>query len=181
MLDHVDEQDDRAIAGLSGDIPVALIDRRTLSSLHRLGAASPLAGAEPVYAPEEAKPTRPAIHPLARKATENLAAARLLLQQGSSGPALDLLLGALLAAAALRTGRNDAPTPQQAGVWLYGEALPSGQIDPADAAVLMQALALAQAGDGVPEALLGGMLSNAETFIQASLPDNPAKPDIENS
>ncbi|AGA33388.1 SNF2-related protein [Thioalkalivibrio nitratireducens DSM 14787] len=175
VLDHVDEQDDRAIAGLSGDIPVALIDRRTLSSLHRLGAASPLAGAEPVYAPEEAKPARPAVHPLARKATENLAAARLLLQQGSAGPALDLLLGALLAAAALRTGRNDAPTPQQAGVWLYGEALPSGQIDPTDAAVLMQALALAQAGDSVPEALLGGMLIAAETFIQSSLSGSGTK------
>nr|WP_296752134.1 DEAD/DEAH box helicase [Thioalkalivibrio sp.] len=175
VLDSVDEQDDRAVAGLSGDIPVALIDRRTLNSLHRLGAASPLAGAEPVYAPAEAAPARPAIHPLARKATENLAAARLLLQQGSAGPALDLLLGALLAAAALRTGRSEAPTPQQAGVWIYGEALPAGLIDPADAAVLMQSLALAQAGDSVPEALLGGMLSAAETFIQASLPDPGAE------
>ncbi len=170
VLDRVDEEDDRAIQRLSGDIPVALIDRRTLASLNRLGAASPLAGAEPIYLPTETEPPPHAIHPLARKAADNLAAAQLLLRQGSSGPALDLLLGALLAAAALRAGRAEAPAPQQAGVWLYGEALPAGQIDPADAGVLMQAFALAQAGDSVPETLLGGMLGAAEAFIHASLP-----------
>ena len=53
VLDRVDEEDDRAIQSVSGDIPVALIDRRALASLNRLGAASPLAGAEPVYLPTD--------------------------------------------------------------------------------------------------------------------------------
>ena len=171
VLDRVDDDDDRALAGLSGEIPVALIDRRTLASLRRLGAASPLAGAEPVYEPHEPESPQPRLNPLARKANDNLAAARLLLQRESApGPALDLLLGALLAAAALRAGRSQAPTPQQAGVWLYGEALPAGQIDSAGAAVIMQALALAQAGDNVPESLLSAILSAAEAFIQDHVP-----------
>lgn len=176
VLDRVDEADDRAMQSLSGDIPVALIDRRTLASLNRLGAASPLAGAEPIRQPAQTEPPQPAIHPLARKASDNLAAAQLLLRQGSSGPVLELLLGGLLAAAALRAGRDEAPAPQQAGVWLFGEVLPAGQIDPADAGVLMQALALAQAGDAVPEALLGGLLRAAEAFIHGSLPASMMDP-----
>lgn len=49
VLDRVDEDDDRTMQSLSGDMSVALIDRRTLASLHRLGAASPLAGVEPSF------------------------------------------------------------------------------------------------------------------------------------
>ncbi len=51
-----------------------------------------------------AGPSRPRlqVHPLARKAAEKLEAASLLAQQGCPGPALELLLGALLAAAARR-------------------------------------------------------------------------------
>lgn len=168
VLDRVDDADDQLVEDLADGIPVALIDRRTLVSLNRLGSASPLADAQPIALPAKTSP-QPMLSPLAQKATDNLAAARLLLQQRSSGPALDLLLGALLAAAAVRTGRTDAPTPQQLGVWLYGDALPAGQIDTAAAGVLMQALALSQARDSVPESLLDAMLRDAEAFIQASL------------
>ncbi|AGA33383.1 hypothetical protein TVNIR_1721 [Thioalkalivibrio nitratireducens DSM 14787] len=39
VLDRVDEQDDRSVQPLSGNIPVALIDRSTLASLPGSGAA----------------------------------------------------------------------------------------------------------------------------------------------
>jgi hypothetical protein len=164
VLDRVNEHDDAAIEGLSNTVPVALIDRRTLASLGRLGAASPIADAEPVYEPGTAPPTSTE-HPLCRKARENLEAARLLTQQACPAPALDLLLAALLAAGARRAGRGEPPTPQQAGIWLYGEALPAGLLEPQDAALLMRAIALAQGADAVPEPLLSGLVDDAADFI----------------
>ena len=164
VLDRVDEHDDAAIEGLSNTVPVALIDRRTLASLGRLGAASPIADAEPVYEPGTAPPTSTE-HPLCRKARENLEAARLLTLQACPAPALDLLLAALLAAGARRAGRGEPPTPQQAGIWLYGEALAAGQLEPQDAALLMRAIALAQGADAVPEPLLSGLVDDAADFI----------------
>jgi hypothetical protein len=151
-------------------VPIALIDRRTLASLSRLGSASPLAGADPIVSPEAAAEDEPAVHPLALKARENLTAARLLIQQACPGAALDLLLGALLASAALRAGRDTAPAINEAGIWLYGEALPSQALDQADAALLMRAIALAQAGSGVPEPLLTALEEDTATFVEQAEP-----------
>ena len=170
VLDRVDEHDDTAVEGLSDAVPVALIDRRTLVSLGRLGAASPIADAEPVYEPDTSPPARTE-HPLSRKALENLEAARLLTQQACPAPALDLLLAALLAAAARRAGRSEPPTPQQAGIWLYGEALPAGLLEPQEAALLMRAIALAQGADAIPEPLLNGLVEDAADFIDRVVAD----------
>ncbi|MFO8003219.1 MAG: helicase, partial [Thioalkalivibrio sp.] len=170
VLDQVDARDDEAIEALAAEIPVALIDQRTLRSLNRLGSASPLAGAESVYATLSTNDDQESESPLARKAVRNLEAARLLLQQSCPAPALDLLLDAMLAAAALLAGRADPPTVQQAGVWLYGEALPTGRISPAHAGLLMQAIALAQAGDTIPADLLHPLLDDAQALIHSATP-----------
>ncbi|AGA91903.1 DNA/RNA helicase, superfamily II, SNF2 family [Thioflavicoccus mobilis 8321] len=170
VLDRVDDGDEAVVDDLSEGVPTALIDRRTLASLGRLGAASPIAAAEPVYEPAEIPGDDLAVaaeHPLSRKAREGLEAARLLIQQSCPGPALDLLLGALLAAAARRAGRDEPPTPQQAGIWLYGEALPEGRLGPDDAALLMRALALAQGAAAIPEPLLTALADAAAAFIEA--------------
>ncbi len=166
VLDHVGDDDDARLDALAGEVPVALIDRRTLASLDRLGAASPITGAEPVYAPAQAD-AAPTEHPLDAKARANLDAARLLIQQGCPGPALDLLIGALLAAAARRAERDQPPTPAEAAIWLYGEALPSGRLQADDAALLMRAIALAQGGDAVPEPLLTALADDSARFIGA--------------
>ena len=166
MLDVVNAADDAAIEELARDIPVALMDRRTQLSLSRLGAASPLAGAEPIVEP--AQPESASEHPLARKARGHLEAAGLLIQQGCPGPALELLLGALLAAAALKSGRDEPPGVREAGVWIYGEALPSQSLDADDALLLMRAIALHQAGNDVPEPLLQELARDAAGFIEKS-------------
>ncbi len=111
VLDQVNDNDDAIADGLSERVPVALIDRRTLASLSRLGDASPVADAEPVYAVDGTEPPPESEPPLLRKAREGLEAARLLIQQRCPGPALDLMLSALLAAAALRAGQADAAQP----------------------------------------------------------------------
>jgi len=169
VLDRVADADDGVVDGLAADIPVALIDRRTLASLNRLGAASPLADAEPVYEASATIPADVVEHPLSRRAKEGLAGARVLLQQGCPGPAVDLLQGALLAAAARRAGRAAPVSAQQAGIWLYSEALPAGQLNESDAAVLMRAIALGQAAEGAPEALLNALAEDASQAIDAWL------------
>jgi hypothetical protein len=166
ILDEVSAADDDAIEDLARDIPIALMDRRTQISLSRLGAASPLADAEPIL--ESAQPESPAEHPLARKARGHLEASSLLIQQGCPGPALELLLGALLASAALKSGREEPPGVREAGVWIYGEALPAETLDADDAALLMRAIALHQAGNDVPEVLLRELARDAASFIEKS-------------
>jgi superfamily II DNA or RNA helicase len=170
VLDHTDEAADRLAQQISDRVPIALIDRRTLAGLRRLGAASPAAEGETLYASASAT-AAPDRHPLARQAESKLEAARLLLAQTQAGtplggPATDLLLGALLCAAALLAGRDQPPEPREAGIWLYAEAIPRGAIEPPDAALVMRAIALAQGGDSVPPALLQDLASDAATFIR---------------
>ena len=172
VLDRVDEADDEAAAALSDSVPIALIDRRTLQSLQRLQDASPLAGAEELELPAPTgEPPVPAEPPLLRRSRESLEAARLLIDQGCPGPACELLLGALLNAAAHRCGADQPPAAREAAVWLYGEALPSGQLQGEDAMLITRAQALSQAADAIPPALLAGLAADAAAFLAgASLP-----------
>jgi len=168
VLDQVNDKDDAIADGLSERVPVALIDRRTLASLSRLGDASPVAEAESVYAVDGTDAAAESEPLLLRKAREGLEAARLLIQQRCPGPALDLMLSALLASAALRAGQADPPNPSRAGIWLYGEVLPAGLLQHQDAALLMRAIALGQGADAVPDSMLTALADDAAVFIAAT-------------
>lgn len=163
VLDSVNDDDEaRATARTSG-IPIALIDRRTLAGLERLGAASPVAGARSLYeAPPEPAAATP---PLARHARLKLEAATVLLAQDCPAAAGEMLLGALLCACALRCGLDAPPEPAKAAVWLYVEALPSGRIGPEDAALVTRALALVQPGEDTPAKLIAGLAEDVGRFV----------------
>ncbi len=164
VLDRVDADADRLAAAISGRVPVALIDPRTLSGLRRLGAASPVAQSRPLFEPTIETPV--AKEPrLLSQARERLHGAEVLIQQACPGPAIDLLLGALLACAALRAEQETAPTPQQAGIWLYSEALPKGILTPDEAGLLMRALALSQGGESVPDPLVRDLAADVARFV----------------
>jgi superfamily II DNA or RNA helicase len=165
VLDRVDEAADEVAASLSGSVPVALIDPRTLAGLRRLGAASPVAEGRTLFEAEPAEIARREPLLLIR-AREQLRGAELLVGQGCPAPALDLLLSALLASAALRTGAETPPTAAEAGIWLYREALPKGALTQDDAGLVMRAIVLAQGGDGVPEPLLRGLAADVSAFVQ---------------
>jgi len=79
-----------------------------------------------------------------RRARQKLEAAEVLLRQEHPAPASELL-GILLCASALRSGAKVPPESYTAGVWLYANALPSGKLQSDDAALIMRAVALAQA------------------------------------
>ncbi|WP_242467420.1 DEAD/DEAH box helicase [Thiocapsa imhoffii] len=170
VMDRVEESDDAVASRLSSRVPIALIDRRTLDALSRLGGVSPLADADALYdqVEEGADVSAPSEAPLMRKARDGLGAARLLIQQGCPGPALDLIVAALLSTAACRAGLAHPPSPAQAAVWLYGEALPAGLLEPSEGALLMRAIGLAQARDAVPESMLQGLAEDAAGFLDAA-------------
>jgi superfamily II DNA or RNA helicase len=165
VMDQVDEAADRTAAGLSDQVPVALIDPRTLGGLRRLGTASPVAEARTLF--EAAAGAQPPHEPrLLRQAREKLEGAEVLIRQACPAPAMDLLLAALLAAAAQRAGQEIPPAPAQAGVWLYGEALPKGALDQEQAGLVMRAMALAQGGAAVPEPLIQGLAADVGAFVR---------------
>jgi superfamily II DNA or RNA helicase len=169
VLDAVDDADDERAAAISDEVPIALIDRRTLRGLQRLGAAAPTANAEALYeAPSAQQPADPPEGLLLRRARQKLEAAEVLLRQDCVGPAAELLHGALLNAAALRCGRDEPPEPAKTAVWLYAEALPSGQLQSDDATLIMRAQTLAQADESIPPGLLAALAADVARFLANS-------------
>jgi hypothetical protein len=147
-------------------MPVALLDLFAVKGLARLGNAPPLAGACSYYDAAETA-TKAGKSRLAMQAEEKLRAARLLIDQQLAGSATELLLAALLAAAADRAGLGATIDPRQAGIWLYGEALPKQIITMEESTLLMRAISLAQ-GDAIPEEMVRALASDAEIFLMGS-------------
>jgi hypothetical protein len=172
-MDRVDEAADRLATELteriaeefSLEVPLALVDPLTLRSLQRLGGASPVQEGELYYTAQRDGHSAESV--LRLQAKEHLAAAELLLAQSRSRPALDLLNTALLVSAAARGGQSRAPTAEQAGVWLFSEALPQGWLDEGQAALIMRGLSLSQAS-ALPDALLASLLEDSRDFVHAT-------------
>ncbi|MFH7320887.1 SNF2-related protein [Desulfurivibrio sp. D14AmB] len=165
VIDRVEPDDDRLAARLSATVAVALLDRLAVQGLARLGAASPLAAA-PSYYDATPEPTGSGRSLLALRAAEKLRAARLLLDQQLTESAAELLLAALLAAAADRAGRAIPIEPREVGVWVYGEALPRGVLSQEEGTLLMRAASFAQSG-AVPPELVHGLAAEVEAFVGA--------------
>jgi hypothetical protein len=144
------------------EVPVALVDPLTLKSLQRLGSASPVQEGETYYTAESDSRSSESV--LLKQANEHFTAAELLLEQSRKGPALELLNTALLATAAARGGQSRAPTSEQAGVWLFSEALPQGWLDQDQAALIMRGLSLAQASE-LPGALMASLMEDSRGFV----------------
>ncbi|HID03978.1 MAG TPA: DEAD/DEAH box helicase, partial [Desulfobacterales bacterium] len=164
VLDQVTAEDDQIAENLSEAIPVAIIDMRTLAGLARLGGGAPVAGQQILYNGAEEETDEQAPSRLQLLALEKLKAATVLIDQSCSGVALDLLVSSLLAMASDQAKLKTAVTPQDAGVWIYSEALPKGFLTQDDAALIMRALALSQS-PSVPEDMVNGLCLDVELFI----------------
>jgi hypothetical protein len=159
----VDSGGESLAVELSEKVPVALIDVFALKSLNRLGASSPLADAETVYTPGDQHPEDKRSG-FAIQAAEKLAAAQVLLDQNMGSPAVELLVSALLAKAADLAGLERIKTPVEAGVWIYGEALPKGLLTNDDAVLIMRAISLNQA-DSIPQDLIESLINDVTAFV----------------
>jgi len=164
ILDKVTAEDDRMAAGLSDNVPVAVIDQRTLSSLARLGTASPVADSVTYYDAAETREDSEKVPRLTALAGEKFKAARILVDQQCPDAAVELLLSALLAAASGRADLDNSIFVQDAGVWIYGEALPKGILNQDEAALIMRGITLAQS-PAVPQPLINQLMDDAEPFI----------------
>lgn len=166
VLDEVTAEDDQVAEKLSETLPVAIIDMRTLTGLARLGGSSPVAEQQILYNGAEQGTDESTVSGLQLLAAEKFKAATVLIDQDCAGVALDLLLSALLAKASDQAQLTSAVTIQDAGVWLYSEALPKGLLTQDDAALIMRALALTQSSS-VPENMVNDLCLDVEIFISA--------------
>lgn len=165
VVDRVDGAAAQTAERLSETVPVALVDSLTLNGLQRLGEAFPFAGASVHYdAADQPIASGPSL--LQTQAREKLRAAELLVEQNCHGPAVELLVSAMLAAAADLASQSRAPSAQEAGVWLHSEILPKGLLGEGQAACLLRALALAQAPE-LPETLVHSLMEDARGLVAA--------------
>jgi superfamily II DNA or RNA helicase len=168
VLDQVDDEADQVAARLSaGFIPVAVIDLRAMKGLTRLGAGSPVDSGLTYFAAAEDRANRQPAR-LMVMAREKLQAARLLVAQQLPNPALELLLSALLAAAAELTGQANPVAHKEAGVWLYGEVMPKNLLSQAATDLLSKTISLSQCPT-LPEQLLAELLRDTEAFLNGEL------------
>jgi hypothetical protein len=164
VIDRVDAEADGVAVRLSGMVPVAVIDRCTLNGLSRLGAASPVAASHTYY-DASLHADKGGMSRLAALAAEKLQGARVLMEQHCHNSAVELILSSLLAAAADRAGLEQPVTAREAGVWIYGEALPKGILNQEEVGLIMRGITLAQS-QSVPESLITGLLDDVELFVQ---------------
>jgi superfamily II DNA or RNA helicase len=164
VLDRVTEADEALAERLSTEVPVAVIEPRTLRSLQRIGAGG-VTGEARTYL-EAWPPGSAGVPRLLALARDRLAAAELLVGQGAGAPAVELLATALLAGAAHRAGLERPPQAEEAVVWVHGEAVPRGWLGLEDAGLVTRALALRLAPE-VPAALVAGLLADAQGFLAA--------------
>ena len=165
VLDRVDAADDHLAEQLSRHVPVALVDRLALKGLQRLGKDSPLAGAHTFFE-TKAGAEDAAISRMSGEAREKVRAARLLFDQQLLDSALEMVLAALLCAAADKAGREVPIKRDELGVWAYAEALPQGLLDQNQIGLLLRALSFVQGGKA-PGDLVCGLLDDAESFVTA--------------
>jgi len=156
VVDVVDPAAEKAVAGLGTEFPVEVVDRRTAAALSRLGALS----GRSVDLP--AAPSGPP--PLLGLARRKLDAGELMVEQGFTAEAAELMTMAMLAAASHRAGLDAPIAAEGVAVWAYGEAVPRGRCSADDAAALTRAAALARAPE-VPDPLLQLVAADARRLV----------------
>jgi len=167
VLDQVRAPDQARAGLLSAVVPVALMDRATLGGLTRLGQASPVAGLQTIFDADADKGAGAQTgNPLLAAVRRKLAAAPLLLDQGHVTQAVELLLGALLESAAILAGQPQAPSSEEAAVWLYQQALPQGWLSAEQGNLLLRVQGLARA-EALPETLARDLLADVQEFAGA--------------
>jgi hypothetical protein len=123
------------------------------AALTAFGEASPLAGAEQLFASPSTSTDSPEV---ARRqqalaaAERKLAAARILLGAGQPGEALALVHGALCWCCRAAGERDPGDDPAALLLAVYGELVPGRALTPADAHALARAGELARAFSGSP-------------------------------
>jgi len=140
------------------DVPVAVIDSRTLAGLQRLGAASPVAESRLLFEPEVQ--SQKELSPLFKSAEAKLRSAEILLEQQVTAGVMDLLASSMVAMAAANAGLSQIPAADKVVLWLYSEALPRQLLTQDQVMAIVRAFSLSQ-NQEVPINLIEQSLADA--------------------
>jgi hypothetical protein len=155
---HSDTDEDSAKYLSEPDVPVVVIDSRTLAGLQRLGTASPVAELRLLFEPEVQ--SRKTINPLFESAEAKLRSAEILLGQQSAAGVMDLLASSMLTMAAAIAGLTQVPASDKAAIWLYSEVLPQQLLTQEQVVAIVRTLSLSQ-NQSVPVNLIEQSLADA--------------------
>ncbi len=159
VVDQQSDHDENFARHLSEpDVPVVVIDSRTLTGLQRLGVASPVAESQLLFEPEVKD--QKTINPLVNVAEAKLRSAEILLEQQSTAGVMDLLASSMLTTAAAMAGLSQVPASDTAVIWLYSEVLPQQLLTQEQVAAIVRALSLSQ-NQVVPLNLIEQSLADA--------------------
>ncbi len=166
VVNQLNDADEESAHYLSEpDLPVVVIDSRTLAGLQRLGAASPVAESLLLFEPEAKE--KQTINPLLKSAEAKLRSAEILLEQQSTAGVMDLLASSMLAMAGAIAGLTQIPATDTAAVWLYSEVLPQQLLTQEQVASIVRALSLSQ-NQGLPVNLIEQSLSDARLLCSTA-------------
>jgi len=167
VVNILDDKDEQISETLSENIPVVIIDHRTMKGLLRLGQGSPVANATVLFDVNnvnEESLTKPAESPLIELARRKLRSAEILIEQQCYSDAMGLLGASMLNRVAGKADLSQAPAPEQSSVWLYGEAMPQGIVNNEQVTAILRAMSLTQA-QTIPETLLYEVLEDARSLV----------------
>ncbi|MDD1641465.1 MAG: SNF2-related protein, partial [Methylococcaceae bacterium] len=159
VVDQQSDTDEDSAKYLSEpDVPVVVIDSRTLAGLQRLGTASPVAESRLLF--ESEVQSRKTINPLIESAEAKLRSAEILLGQQSTAGVMDLLASSMLTMAAAIAGLPKVPAADTAAIWLYSEVLPQQLLTQEQVVAIVRTLSLSQ-NQSVPVNLIEQSLADA--------------------
>ncbi len=162
-VNRVEAGDDDLSQQLSADeLPVVVIEAKTLTNLQRLGAASPIAEAKIVF--EAQTQQQGAKNPLLKMAQDKLRSATLLAEQQCFAGVMEILASVMLATAAIASGKSQPPALDKAAIWLYSDILPQQLMTAEQIASIVKVVSLSQTVD-VPEELVQQALADTQALL----------------
>jgi hypothetical protein len=161
VVNQVAQNDDVVAQELSeAELPVVIIDARTLSSLQRLGASSPVADAKILVEEENQQDET---NPLVKIALDKLRSAEVLVNQQCYAGVMDILATTMLTVATYASDQKQIPTLEKATVWLYSDILPKQIMTVEQVGAIVRVISLSQNID-VPETLIEQALSDTQSL-----------------
>ena len=166
VVNQPNDADEESAQALSEpDVPVVVIDSRTLAGLQRLGAASPVAESRLLFEPDVKN--QQTQNPLFKLAEAKLRSAEILLEQQSTAGVMDLLASSLLANASAIAGLRHVPAADTAVLWLYSDVLPQQLLTQEQVTAIVRALSLSQ-NQAVPVNLIEQSLADARLLCSTA-------------
>jgi SNF2 family DNA or RNA helicase len=162
VVNQIEAGDDELSEQLSeAELPVVVIEAKTVSNLQRLGNSSPIAEVKTVFEAEENQAEIE--NPLIKIAQDKLRSAEVLVEQQCFAGVMEILASTMLILATVAAGENQPPTMDKATVWLYSDILPQQLMTAEQIASIVKVISLTQNVD-VPEILVQQALIDTQAL-----------------